>query len=141
MCPPTPASLWDRLRSQLAELKMPGALEALDNILRQVDSGQLAAGEAVGAVLGAQIRLPNQRRLQTAVRSARFPAVKTLGDFDFTFQPSVKREKLESFQTLGFLERKENVVHSESGRRTSRSAWRSPPPSRDVACTTSPWRI
>ncbi len=73
MRPPTPASLRDRLRSQLADLKMPGALEALNDILRQVDSGQLAAGEAVGAVLGAQIRLRNQRRLQMAMRSAHFP--------------------------------------------------------------------
>jgi DNA replication protein DnaC len=43
------------------------------------------------------------------MRSARLPAVKTLADFDFSFQPSVKREKLESLYTLGFIERKENV--------------------------------
>ena len=89
---------------------MPGALEALDDILRQVDGGQLAAGEALEALLGAHITLRNARRLQTAMRSARLPAVKTLTDFDFSFQPSVKREQLESLHTLGFLERRENVV-------------------------------
>jgi DNA replication protein DnaC len=36
--------------------------------------------------------------------------VKTLADFDFSFQPSVKREQLESLHTLGFIERRENVV-------------------------------
>ena len=71
MPPTAPASLRDRLRTQLADLKMPGALEALDDILRQVDGGQLAAGEAIHAVLHSQIRLRNQRRLQTAMRSAR----------------------------------------------------------------------
>jgi len=109
--PPTAlASLRDRLRTQLADLKMPGALEALDDILRQVDSGQLAAGEAIHAVLTSQIRLRNQRRLQTAMRSARLPAVKTLSDFDFTFQPTIKREQLDNLHTLSFLDRKENVV-------------------------------
>ena len=44
------------------------------------------------------------------MRSSRLPAVKTLADFDFSFQPSIKREQLESLHTLGFLERKENVV-------------------------------
>lgn len=44
------------------------------------------------------------------MRCARLPAVKTLADVDFTFQPSVKREQIESLPTLGFLERKENVV-------------------------------
>jgi len=79
------APLRERLRTQLADLKMPGALEALDEILRRADSGQLAAGEAIGEVLGSQIQLRNQRRLQTAMRSARLPAVKTLLDFDSVF--------------------------------------------------------
>ena len=104
------ASLRDRLRAQLADLKMPGALEAVDDILRRADSGQLAAGDAMAALLGSQIALRNQRRLQTAMRSARLPAAKTLADFDFTFQPSVKREQLESLHTLSFIERRENVV-------------------------------
>jgi len=43
-------------------------------------------------------------------RSSRLPVVKTLADFDFSFQPSVKREQLESLHTLCFSERKENVV-------------------------------
>ena len=51
----------------------------------------------------------NHRRLDAAMRSSRLPAVKTLADFDFSFQPSVKREQLESLHTLGFLERKGNV--------------------------------
>ncbi|MBK9067375.1 MAG: ATP-binding protein [Gemmatimonadetes bacterium] len=36
--------------------------------------------------------------------------MKTLADFDFSFQPSVKREQIDGLHTLGFLERKENVV-------------------------------
>jgi len=103
-------TLRDRLRAQLADLKMPGALEALDDILRRADSGELAAGEAMSALLGSHIALRNQRRLQTAMRAARLPAVKTLADFDFSFQPSVKREQLESLHTLGFIERRENVI-------------------------------
>jgi DNA replication protein DnaC len=103
-------SLRDRLRAQLADLKMPGALEALDDILRRVDGGELATGDALEQLLGAHIALRNARRLQTAMRSARLPAVKTLAQFDFSFQPSVKREQLESLHTLGFLERRENVV-------------------------------
>jgi DNA replication protein DnaC len=106
----TSASLRERLRTQLADLKMPGALEALDDILRRCDSGELAGGAAIDHLLSAHIQLRNARRLQTAMRSARLPAVKTLADFDFSFQPSVKREQIESLHTLGFLERKENVV-------------------------------
>jgi DNA replication protein DnaC len=104
------SSLRDRIRAQLADLKMPGALEALDDILARVDGGTLPAPAAVEALLGAQITLRNNRRLQAAMRSSRLPAVKTLADFDFTFQPSIKREQLDSLHTLGFIERRENVV-------------------------------
>jgi hypothetical protein len=66
---PTPHSLRDRLRAQLADLKLPGALEALDDILRGIDGGSLHASAALEALLGAQIALRNNRRLQAAMRS------------------------------------------------------------------------
>jgi DNA replication protein DnaC len=100
----------DRIRSQLADLKMPGALEALDDVLSSVDGGSVTASEAIEQLLGAQIMLRNNRRLQAAMRSSRLPTVKTLEDFDFSFQPSIKREQVESLHELGFIERKENVV-------------------------------
>ena len=100
----------DRIRAQLADLKMPSALEALDQVLSGIDGGSLAAPEAIESLLGAQINLRNNRRLQAAMRSSRLPAVKILSDFDFTFQPSIKREQLESLHELGFVERKENVI-------------------------------
>ena len=104
------ASLRDRIRTQLADLRMPGALEALDEVLQDLDGGKLQAPVAIERLLGAQITLRNNRRLQAAMRSSRLPAVKTLADFDFTFQPSLKREQVESLHTLGFVERRENVI-------------------------------
>ena len=100
----------DRIRAQLADLKMPGALEAIDDVLTGVDGGGVTASEAIEQLLGAQITLRNNRRLQAAMRSSRLPAIKTLDDFDFSFQPSIKREQIDSLHELGFLERKENVI-------------------------------
>ena len=100
----------DRIRAQLADLKLPGALEALDPILSGVDGGRFTAAEAIEKLLAAQIDLRNNRRLQAAMRASRLPAVKTLADFDFSFQPSIKREQIDSLHELSFLDRKENVV-------------------------------
>jgi DNA replication protein DnaC len=100
----------DHIREMLADLKLPGALEAVDEILADVDRGTLTAGEALERVLGAQITLRNNRRLQTAMRSSRLPAVKTLKQFDFAFQPSIQREQIESLHELGFVKRRENVI-------------------------------
>lgn len=105
-----PTSRREQIRWMLADLKMPGALEAVDGILSKADSGSLTAAEAIQDLLGAQIGLRNNRRLQAAMRSSRLPAVKTLEEFDFSFQPSIKREQIDSLAELSFLERKENVV-------------------------------
>jgi DNA replication protein DnaC len=104
------ASRRELIRGMLADLKMPGALEAIDQVLSKADSGSVTAAEAIQELLGAQISLRNNRRLQAAMRSSRLPAVKTFEQFDFSFQPSIKREQLDSLAELGFLERKENVV-------------------------------
>ena len=130
-----PRSRRERVAAQLAGLKMPGALEALDEVLAGVDGGGFTTGEAIERLLGAQIELRNGRRLATAMRSSRLPELKTLADFDFSFQPSIRREQIDSLHELGFLERRENVVFLGPpgvGKThlaiSLRSAWRSPPP-------------
>jgi DNA replication protein DnaC len=105
-----PLSQRDRLRQVLADLRMPGAIDALDAALQGVDGGTLTAPEAIEQPLVAQIQLRNNRRLQAAMRSSRLPAVKQFGDFDFTFQPSLGREQIESLHQLSFVERHENVI-------------------------------
>ena len=79
-------------------------------ILSEVDGGAISAAEAIERLLGAQIELRNNRRLQAAMRSSRLPAVKTLAQFDFAFQPSIKREQIDSLHELGFVDRRENVI-------------------------------
>jgi DNA replication protein DnaC len=100
----------DHIRAMLADLRLPGALEAVDEILSEVDRGSLHASEAMERLLTAQITLRNNHRLRTAMRSSRLPAIKTLQQFDFAFQPSIRREQIESLHELAFVKRKENVI-------------------------------
>lgn len=98
------------LKAHLADLQMPGSLEAVDLVLQRLDQGALSPAEAMEQLLAAQVALRRQRRLQAAVQSARLPALKTLDTFDFAFQPSIDRAQVQSLHELGFLERKENVI-------------------------------
>ena len=111
------ASRREQIRAMLANLKMPGALEADDGVLSDADGGAVTTSEAIERLLGAQSTLRNNRRLQAAMRSSRLPAVKTLDEFDISFQPSIKREQIESLHELSFVERKENVVLLGTARR------------------------
>ena len=68
--------------------------------------------------------LRNKRRLETAMRASRLPAVKTVARFDFAFQPSIKLEPATPDDTslAGTIER----VAVEHGRRAKwdRQIWR-----------------
>jgi DNA replication protein DnaC len=117
----TSPSLRERLRTQLADLKMPGALEALDDVLRRCDSGHLAPADAIEQLLGAHIQLRNARRLQTAMRSARLPAVKTLADFDFIFNRASSASRSRASRRSAFSNAKRMsscLAHPASARRT-----------------------
>ena len=100
----------ERIAAQLADLKMPGALEALDNVLAGIEGGSRTGAAAIERLLAAQIALRNSRRLEVDMRSSRLPYVWTLTNFDFAFQPSIKREQIDALHELGFLELQENVV-------------------------------
>ena len=100
----------DHIRAMLADLRLPGALEAVDEILSDIDRGSLTGSEAMERLLAAQITLRNNHRLRTAMRSSRLPGIKTLEQFDFAFQPSIRREQIESLHELAFVRRKENVI-------------------------------
>lgn len=98
------------LKAHLADLQMPGSLEVVDSLLTQLDHGSIRPAEAIERLLAAQLTLRRQRRLTSALHSARLPSVKTLDQFDFAFQPSLDRAQVLNLHELGFLERKENVI-------------------------------
>jgi hypothetical protein len=52
----------DHIRAMLADLGLPGALEAVDEILSEFDRGSLHASQAIERLLTAQINLRNRMR-------------------------------------------------------------------------------
>jgi DNA replication protein DnaC len=104
-----PATL-DRIRRYLVGLKMPRALEALEHILRRLERGELSALDAIDALLGEELTLREGRRVTTALKMSRLLTIKTLAGFDFSFQPSLDRDRILALAQLDFVERHE-VLH------------------------------
>ncbi len=78
----------------------------VDGVFSDADGGAVTTQEAIERLLGAQITLHNNRRLQAAMRSSHLPAVKTLD----SFQLSIKYEQIDSLHEFSFVGREENVV-------------------------------
>ena len=105
-----PASMTAIIQQGLAQLGMPGSLEALEGVLRQLDGHALSPQEAIAELLGAEELVRSNRRLVACLKTSRLPGVKTLDSFDFSFQPSLSKSQIQSLHELGFLERKENII-------------------------------
>src|SRR5271154_424262 len=100
----------DRIRRNLVGLKMPRALEILDVTLRGIERGEISALEAIDILLTEELTLRENRRIKMALIMARLSAIKTLAGFDFSFQPSLDKNRIMALAELQFIDRAE-VVH------------------------------
>ena len=82
----------------------------LDHTLSQLEQGELTALEALDSLLNEEYSTREGRRIGVALTTARLTPIKTLESFDFTFQPSLDRERIMALAELEFITRNE-VFH------------------------------
>ncbi len=104
-----PATL-EQIRRRLVGLKMPRALEILDSLVRRLEQGHISALEAIEELLAEEFTTRESRRIKMALMTARLTRIKTLESFDFSFQPSLDKNRILTLAQLDFIDRGE-VVH------------------------------
>ena len=100
----------ERIRRHLVSLRMPRALDTLEHIVQQLERGQITAIEAIDELLAEEITIREGRRVKAALQMARLATIKTLTGFDFSFQPSLDRNRVMALAQLDFIDRHE-VIH------------------------------
>ena len=104
------SGLLDRIQANLVGLNMPRALETLGDVVRRLERGEIGALEAVDELLAEELGVRENRRVGVALKTARLTPPKTLESFDFSFQPSLDRDRVLALAQLDFVDRAE-VVH------------------------------
>jgi DNA replication protein DnaC len=102
--------LVDHIKQTMVALKMPRAIEILDATVRRLEQGEMTALEAIDALLAEEFTLRENRRVKTALVMARLSTIKTLAGFDFSFQPSLDKNRIMALAELKFIDRAE-VLH------------------------------
>lgn len=100
----------DRIRESLIGLRMPRAMEVLDHVLQRLEKGEITAIEAIDDLLDEEYTSREGRRVTVALTTAKLTPIKTLESFDFSFQPSLDRNRIMALAQLEFIERAE-VLH------------------------------
>ncbi len=107
---PLPDAPIERIRRHLVGLRMPRVLETLDAVVQQLERGQISAIEAIDTLLAEEFTVRKGRRIKAALQMARLATIKTITGFDFSFQPSLDRNRIMALAALEFIGRHE-VVH------------------------------
>src|SRR5204863_8526243 len=91
-------------------LKAPAAARAAPKLAARAREEEWSHERYLEAVLSTEVASRESHGGEGRIRSARFPARKTLEEFDFTFQRSVRKAVVEHLGQLDFLHARENVV-------------------------------
>ena len=91
-------------------LKAPAAARAAPNLAKRARDEDWSHERFLEAVLSTEVASRESHGGEGRIKRARFPARKTLEEFDFTFQRSVRKTVIEHLGQLDFLHGKENVV-------------------------------
>ena len=92
------------------QLKAPAAAQALPKLADRARSEEWSYEQFIAAVLKTETDSRDSHGGQSRIRAARFPARKTLEEFDFAFQTSLRRDTVLHLGQLDFLAGKENIV-------------------------------
>ena len=86
------------------------SLAVLDQTLEQVNKNNLTFIDGFLYFTQAQVEKKKQNLIQHSVKVAGFPSVKTLSEFDFDFQESINKQQIYDFNSLRFIDKKENII-------------------------------
>jgi len=91
-------------------MKAPAAAKALPKLADRARTEEWTYERFAEALLSTEQSSREAHGGEGRIRTARFPARKTLEEFDFTFQRSVKKQVIQHLGQLDFLAGRENVV-------------------------------
>ena len=98
-------------------------LEVLDHTVRQLERGEASALEIIDTLFAEELTLRENRRVKMALRMAKLSIIKTPAGFDFSFQPSLDRNRVLALAQLDFIDGNEVSTcsaHPARARVTSR---------------------
>jgi DNA replication protein DnaC len=99
-----------RITEHLHRLKLFQVEERLETLLQEASAQEVTYADFLDRLLAEEVAAKVEKHVTMRAVMARFPYRKTLEGFDFSFQPSLDRKKLQDLATCRFIEHGDNVV-------------------------------
>jgi DNA replication protein DnaC len=103
-------STYIQLSNNLDKLKLNQIKEFLPIHLEELKTNEKSLSESLLELTSKEIAFREKRAAEVNIKVSNFPYQKTIHDFDFTYQPSVKKHEVQDLCSLRFLEDKQNIL-------------------------------
>ena len=100
----------DRTRERLESLGLGFAAGALEQQLNEAVREAITPQQFLDALLAAETEERESRRVATSLRLSSLPTGLTLGGFDFAFQPSVERSRIDTLATGAWVQQNQTLL-------------------------------
>jgi DNA replication protein DnaC len=100
----------ESLHSALRKLRLSGLIGTLDVRLQEAGGNHLSHAEFLELVLQDELGVRADRRTNRRVKAAAFRELKTLEDFDWQFNPSIRKKQVFELATCQFVHQAKDVL-------------------------------
>ena len=100
----------DTLRQTLKRLHLSGLSQSLEVRLQEARGNNLSHEEFLELIMQDELNIRQQRLIERRRKSAQFRDTRTLEDFDFAFNTSVKRKQIYDLATGQFIREARDVL-------------------------------
>lgn len=100
----------DRTRERFVSLGLMHAAEQLDALLSDAVRDASSPHHVLDALLEAELSVREARRVRTSLKLSGLPSGYSLADFDFAFQPSIEKSRIELLATGAWVRAAETLL-------------------------------
>jgi DNA replication protein DnaC len=104
------AAQLERLQEHLQRLRLFKSRDRLEALLQDATTKELSYADFLDQVLTEEVAAKTAKHVTMRTQLARFPFVKGLDAFDFSYQPSLDKKQIQTLSTCHFIEHGENLV-------------------------------
>ena len=101
---------YNKVVNGLTDLGMHKMQEHIDFYAKAVAAGEKSFTDALEELIEIEKTNNQLRAINACVKTANFPFLKTMDEFDFDFQPNLEKKQLKAFASLDFIDKKENIL-------------------------------
>ena len=94
----------------IRQMKAPRIAQAASRVAEQARNESWSYEDFLTVLLEQEVLARQAQGGEARIRAARFPARKTVEDFDFSYQTSVRQQVVLHLATLSFIEARDNVI-------------------------------